>query len=105
MKCLVSAMALRDTDGYATFAHRVPTRARASIRLRSGVRVFFVGVLVGAYVLEFLLLAPVVGDAVFAFALIPIVAIAWLFGLRGGLIGAAAMVVASLVLMQLFGGQ
>jgi signal transduction histidine kinase/CheY-like chemotaxis protein len=67
--------------------------------------VLLVGVLVGAYALEFLLLAPVLGDAVFAFALIPIVAIAWLYGLRGGIVGAAAMIVASLVMMQLFGGH
>src|SRR5262249_33902564 len=69
------------------------------------VRVLFVGVLVGAYVLEFLLLEPVLGDAVFAFAVIPIVAIGWLFGLRGGLAGAAAMIVISLVLAQLLGGH
>ena len=56
--------------------------------LRSGVRVLLVAVLVGAYALELVLLAPVLGDAVFAFGLIPIAAIGWLFGLRGGLVGA-----------------
>jgi len=42
---------------------------------------------------------------VFAFAVGPIVAIGWLFGQRGGLVGAVAMVVVSIALMQLFGGH
>ncbi len=68
-------------------------------------RVAVVLSLVAAYAIAFVALYPSLGDGVIALTILPIVAAAWLFGLRGGIAAGVGLVVLNFVLMQTIGGQ
>ena len=67
--------------------------------------VIVVGITVAAYFVAFAVLQPIVGDAVFALCVIPIVVAAWTFGFVRGLLTTAVLIAITLALMQTVGGQ
>jgi signal transduction histidine kinase/CheY-like chemotaxis protein len=64
---------------------------------------FVVGSLALAYGLAFVVLQPRIGDAVVSLSIIPVIASAWFYGLRGGVISSLVCVVANIALMQTLG--
>ena len=62
-----------------------------------------VGFLAVAYLATFVLLHPRIGDPIVALSTIPMVAAAWMWGLRGGAIAGIAVVATNIALMQTIG--
>src|SRR5258706_14155405 len=80
-----------------------PISGRVQLEVVRGL--FAVGMLTAGYLLAFVLLLPRIGESVLALTMIPVIAAAWLYGLRGGLVAAVLGVVIDIGLMQTLGDQ